>query len=253
MKKKTQKIYLLKILAISFALIALLGAGYYLKPKGDFISVQQKSNDFFKVGFLPSTENSEPQENLPNSYLIKNFPFASQAPLTNWDELHDEACEEASVILVNYYLNNLAMTNENMEQEIQKMIQWEIANWGTHKDLSASETLQMAKKIYKLDGKVKKNGSIELLKKEIASGNPVIVPTAGRLLGNPNFRSPGPVYHMVVAIGYYSNEIIVQDVGTRNGNQYKYNSQIFLNAWHDWTGNSEDILSGEKNYLVLND
>ena len=31
-------------------------------------------------------------------------PFTSQAPYAIWDELHNEACEEAALITVNHYL-----------------------------------------------------------------------------------------------------------------------------------------------------
>ena len=89
------------------------------------------------------------------------------------------------------------------------------------------------------------------IKKEISENHPVILPTAGRLLGNPYFRQPGPIYHMVVAIGYSGNTIIVQDVGTRRGENYKYNENILFNAIHDWTGVPENINSGPKNMLVF--
>ena len=56
---------------------------------------------------------------------------------------------------------------------------------------------------------------------------------------------------MVVAIGYDEKNIIVQDVGTRNGDHYVYNAKIFENAWHDWAGSGENIETGAKNLLIL--
>ncbi|KKQ17041.1 MAG: hypothetical protein US31_C0023G0007 [Berkelbacteria bacterium GW2011_GWA1_36_9] len=189
---------------------------------------------------------------IPNSYLIKNFPFQSQAPLVNWDQLHDEACEEASLILTYYYINGKSINAEEMENQIQKMVQWEIDNWGEHKDLTIKEMANLAKGFYNLsDFEIKNNITIDDIKKEVSEGHPVIVPTAGRLLGNPNFRSPGPIYHMVVVIGFDGKTMIVQDVGTRNGDHYKYNQEILYNAIHDWAGNSDNIETGKKTMLVF--
>jgi hypothetical protein len=196
----------------------------------------------------------EPAEKpLPDSYLIKNFPFQTQAPNANWDLLHEEACEEASVILVNYYLNNKDISAETMDKEIHKLVDWQVEIWGLHKDLTVNETIQLASKNYQLNLEAIDISSIDDLKKIIAQGHPIIVPTAGRELGNPNFKQPGPIYHMLVAIGYKDNRIIVQDVGTRNGDHYEYNQTIFYNAIHDWNDAPEKIDNGSKRILKVLD
>lgn len=202
---------------------------------------------------LAATPTPEPTITpIPEAYLIENVPFQPQAPYANWDELHDEACEEAALILVNYYLLGKNLTAEIMEDEIQKMVSWQIDYFGSHKDLTIEETAEMANKYYRLENfKVKNNITIEDVKVEIASNNLVIVPTAGRMLGNPYFRSPGPIYHMLVIIGYDGNEIIVQDIGTRRGNHYRYSQKVLYNAIHDWNGAPENIEGGQKSILVF--
>lgn len=188
---------------------------------------------------------------LPDSYLISDVPFQSQAPYANWDELHDEACEEASVILVKYFLQNQNLSAQTMDEEILKMVAWQVKNWGGHKDLTVKETAEMAEEFYGLKTKTKTNITIADIKKEVAQNHPVIVPTAGRLLGNPNYRRPGPIYHMLVVIGFSGNRIITQDVGTRKGEHYEYGEKIFFNAVHDWNGAPENIEDGAKAMLVL--
>ena len=253
MKKK----WYLLILIVSFCLT--LTVGYFFGQKQN-IKIQNSTSPSPTLVFSPTpstTNKSSPttsasETTLPDSFLIANFPFQSQAPLANWDELHDEACEEASLILVNYFLNNQSLSAETMNEEILKMVDWEIKNWGGHKDLTIAETAQMAEGFYGLKNyQIKKNITISDIKKEISQNHPVIVPTAGRLLGNPYFRSPGPVYHMVVVIGYDENTIIVQDVGTRRGDHYRYSEQVFLNAIHDWNGDPDNIQTGPKNMLVF--
>lgn len=245
---------LLKLIIILLVLFFVLwiGYNYKLNQKSSFDNSMKSEDNFILSVMIPETsETKTEQVSIIENYVIKNFPWQSQAPLTNWDELHDEACEEASIVLVNNYLLGQSVSPEHMDQEILKMVTWEEKNFGGHFDLTVKQTLELAKKFYGLDGKIIKNGSNDILKNEIAKGNAVIVPTAGRLLGNPNFRSPGPVYHMVVAIGYDAKNIIVQDVGTRNGNHYIYNQEIFANAWHDWVGEPEKIEQGGRNMLVL--
>ena len=201
----------------------------------------------------PSPRVSTPDPSLPDSFLIKNFPFQSQAPLGVWDALHNEACEEASVILVKYYLaGQSSITPQAMDSEILKLVDWQNQNWGGQQNLNAAQTLELAKNVYNLSGEVKTNVTIDDLKREIATGHPVIVPTAGQLLGNPNYRTPGPPYHMVVAIGYTAKTIIVQDVGTHNGDHYVFDEQVFYNAMHDWAGSESTISTGAKNILILN-
>lgn len=187
----------------------------------------------------------------PASFLIANVPFQSQAPLGNWDPLHDEACEEAVIILDHYFLDHKTIDPQTMDQQILKMVAFEIGHFGEHRDITVKETLDLAQNFYSLGGKVYTQISIDDIKNQIAKGYPVILPTAGRELGNPNFRQPGPVYHMILAIGYDSRNFIVQDVGTRNGDHYKYNQQTLFSAIHDWNGMADKIDQGGKSMLVL--
>lgn len=193
-----------------------------------------------------STTRNEP---LPPSVLIK-VPFVSQAPLENWDALHQEACEEASLILVNYYLDRKNITPETMENEIQKLVAWEMQN-GYQIDVGTTEILEIAKKVYGLRGRMVTDVSVDSLKRELAAGHPVIIPAAGQILGNPYFSGDGPPYHMLVVIGYDSRNFITNDVGTRRGAGYKYDYSTLINAIHDWNGSTDTILSGPKRMLVI--
>lgn len=245
-------------------LIIVLVGGYFINkkyyPTPSVLSSPQVSPSatISSPSPLPSSSTT-PKESptptaktIPSSYLIDNFPFQPQAPFANWDQLHDEACEEAAVILVNFWNEgHSTISAQTMDDEILKMVDWEIKNWGSHKDLTVKETVSMAKSFYGLSLRSEYDISLEDIKKEVSQDHPVIVPTAGRLLGNPYFRQPGPIYHMLVVIGYNGNTMIVQDIGTKRGDHYQYNVQVLLNAIHDWTGNPETIEQGKKVMLVL--
>lgn len=186
---------------------------------------------------------------LPENALIK-MPFTTQSPLAVWDASQEDACEEASIIMVVHYLNKSGIGTKNeAEKEILNLIAYEEKNnYGpsiTLKDLS-----KIAKNYYDLSGEVKIDISIDDIKKEISLGNPVIVPAAGKILPNPNFRNGGPNYHMLVVKGYDKDGFITNDPGTRLGQNFRYSYNDLFNAIHDWDQNN--ILNGQKAYLTLN-
>ena len=51
---------------------------------------------------ITSDSNQKKEVVLPSKVSIE-VPFTSQAPFANWDEYHEEACEEASIIMVKYF------------------------------------------------------------------------------------------------------------------------------------------------------
>lgn len=194
----------------------------------------------------PSTPPAQTaQENL-------SVPFLVQAPFGNWDELHGEACEEASLIMVKHFLKQTKWPSlEAADQEIKDLIAWQ-TDHGYKVDVSVSELSTIAGDYYGLKtGRVINNPTVANIKNEIAAGRAVIVPAAGRELGNPNFTAPGPPYHMLVVRGYTSTHFITNDPGTRRGENYQYPYERFMDAIHDWNGSVNTISSGPKRVLVF--
>ncbi len=186
-----------------------------------------------------------------------DVPFTSQAPYAVWDQLHNEACEEEAVITVNNYLaggRGAKIAPAKADRQIKQMVDWEIRLWGAQKDLTAAETVKYLAKEYsrRPAAEVKSDFSIDDIKRELSAGRPVIVPAAGRLLGNPNFKRPGPIYHMVVIVGYDDKGFICNDPGTRKGYKYRYTFDRILYATHDWNGSADNINNGQQVYMVLN-
>ncbi|MFA5157610.1 MAG: C39 family peptidase [Patescibacteria group bacterium] len=178
---------------------------------------------------LKTVEEKEVQ--LSASYLL-SVPFASQAPFGDWSQPYQDACEEASIIITKHYLESKGLTKDEMKTEIDQSVGWQIERFGVHKDLDAQMTLLLARQYFGLNGKVLAGYNEAVIKKYISSGTPVIAPTAGRKLGNPNFTGAGPEYHMLVIIGYDDNQgiFITNDPGTRKGEKYIYKYQTLLDA-----------------------
>jgi len=247
-----KRVYLLIII-----FILLIGAGFFVNKKysnNNPTSISKSHNilDYLKKPVIVSQNEQVKDESIPSSYKIDNVPFQPQAPFANWDQLHDEACEEASIVIAKYYLEGKSLSAEEMDQEIIQMVDWEIKNWGSHKDLTVAESVELGKSYYGLNGlETKTINSVDDIKYEISQNHLVIVPAAGRLLGNPYYRSPGPIYHMLIVMGYNSNIIITNDIGTRRGENYEYAENIFYNAIHDWNGSPENIEGGQKVMIVI--
>ncbi len=185
----------------------------------------------------------------PPSVLIE-VPFAPQAPSANWDALHEEACEEMSLIMVQHYLDGTSLSLTDAETEVQALVAWERSK-GYADDVTASEIADIAEAKYGSKARVLTNVTAAELRKELAAGHPIIMPAAGQLLGNPYFSGDGPPYHMLVIVGYDAKGFITNDPGTKRGKQYWYATDVLMNALHDWTGDKATMSTGAKTVVVI--
>jgi uncharacterized protein YvpB len=218
-----------------------------LPTASEVISEVTSSEDSSK----PNTEKSIPTPpSLPMTVNLK-VPFMVQAPTQNWDEIHNEACEEASAImLAAYYKNESEITTEEAEARIMDAITFESETYGYHLDTTAAETAQTLREHFGVtNAQVFNPTSIEDIKSLLAAGHPVIIPAYGQALGNPFFRGEGPLYHMLVIKGYTEKHFITNDPGTRRGADYTYAFDILWNAIHDWNGG--DVPNGAKIMIAV--
>lgn len=214
-------------------------------------------------GFLPKEpileevdqqekESDDPAAPLPTSVNL-DVAFASQAPFGDWAQPYQDACEEAALIMAHYYVGQKTLTPELMKEEILKMVEWENWTFGYYKDTSALEMVQLVNEFYGYTyASLHQVSSVEDIKEKLAAGQPVVLPVAGRLLHNPHFTAPGPVYHVIILKGYDDAEgkFISHDPGTRFGEDYAYGYDVIMNAIHDWNS-AENILEGEKVMITL--
>jgi len=239
---------------------------------------QQTKTGLFKENILPSPQNSVSQNStvqnsvlkkinsssssqalshapLPKSFFI-SVPFTSQAPFGQWDQRHEEACEEASLIMLHHYFTKTKLTPQIAQNEIQSMINFEIKTAGAYADTNAAQTAKLYTSFF---GPLPENKKIKVIydfgkddiKKYLVQGNPIIVPTAGQMLKNPYFTFPGPLYHNLVLVGYNGNMIISNDAGTKRGKGYKYDINTLFNAIHDFPGSKKNIKTGRKAMIVV--
>ncbi len=178
-------------------------------------------------------------------------PFTSQAPTANWDALHGEACEEASALMVLRYFQKKKIDGPaDAEAAIQELVAFNESLGFAVDDTAAEVKILIEKKDPTLDVQLLEDPTEESMKKALNDGALIIVPAAGRELGNPYFQNPGPIYHMLVLRGYTkSGYVITNDPGTKRGEEFVYRWSRLIDAIHDWNGG--DVENGAKVVLVI--
>ena len=239
-----------------------VGAFFVFFLKSDVINESIPSPQAYQSSPTPTTvsipKNSPSQSILPTTnYVLPSqinlaIPFTSQAPSKNWGLPYAEFCEEASSLMVASYINGWTIPSvEFAEQKMLEIKAFEEKRFGYYKDTTAEETAIILREFYNLNKvQVLYDPTVNDIKKAVADGKAVIVPAAGRLLSNPYFQSPGPIYHMLVIKGYTKEgNFITNDPGTRNGANFIYSPSVIMNAIHDWNGG--DVESGRKVIIVV--
>ncbi|MCZ2845885.1 MAG: C39 family peptidase [Candidatus Bathyarchaeota archaeon] len=248
-----KKIFISIIITI-ISLFLIIGGAFIFLKENNYLVTPQTEEETLKaeiVGVEPAKETTEFSNEkkvvMPRKFKLE-VPFTSQAPGMSapWPEDFDEACEEAAILIVDAYIKGKKLTPEVVKNEILKMLNFQENNYGErNKDLEAEEVAKLVKDFYGYsnirvgyDNEI----SIEAIKKEIFAGNPVILPAAGRKLNNPYYSGEGPLYHMLVAVGWdeTEDEIITNDPGTKRGEGFSYKYDVLLNALHEWNGGAVD-------------
>jgi hypothetical protein len=247
---------------IIFFLLILGGIFIYFKFFSPTISpkVENKINETLtKVEEIKETIAPEPTKilstGLPNKHLIKTA-FVEQAPEKNWDEPWQDACEEASLLTVNYFYKNQTPNSATIKSDILKMIDFETQQSFTS-DMNVSQMSLVVQQYLGFKTKIIENPSIDDIKKYLVQDIPVVVPASGKILyqENKHFKSGGPYYHNLAVLGFddTKNQFIVHDVGTQSGAYFHYSYSLLMESIHDFPSSQkkEDIDQGAKRVLVL--
>jgi hypothetical protein len=214
------------------------------------VSVEEDTNDELPVtSSTTSTVNDSVEVVLPPEMNLA-VPFTSQAPEGNWEQPWQDACEEATILMLDAYYKTYNLSPLFAKDELQKMVDWESAqSWGYSIPIAqVKETLDwyMGRSFI---SRIIENPSIGDIKKSVANGNPVLVVAYGKSLDNPNFRNGGPEYHALIIRGYTEEGFITNDPGTRNGKEFFYTYENLMNSIHDW--NNGDVEHGKSVVLVV--
>ncbi len=197
----------------------------------------------------PPTPSAPEAKPLPDQINLK-VPMVYQAPFSVWDAIHEDACEEASMMMLRaFYDGKTSLTRDEMEKGIQDLVAYEMRTIGYFESTDAEQNAKLLRDYFGFkDVQILPVSSVADIQRQIAAGQPVILPAYGKALKNPNFRNGGPMFHMLVVRGYKKGYLITNDPGTRKGEDYVYTDSVIMNALHDWNGG--DVQNGAKVMII---
>ncbi len=219
-------------------------------------TIQEKETPTAPRKEVPKPKLAFPQTTTTTQVVLPKevnlfLPFLSQAPKQDWSMPYQEACEEASMLMVKAALDGVkSITRDEGDALILDMVRkQELA--GLPPDIPIAEAKAFFETTYSgYRVTIIPDLTEEKIKSWLAHGVPVIIPASGKALQNPNFRNGGPLYHMLVIKGYLADgRWITNDPGTRKGADYIYAKDILLNAIHDWNGG--DVPRGSSTGFVI--
>lgn len=202
---------------------------------------------------VPVNPTTSPVTNTLPAEVNLAIPFTPQAPHGNWDDPYGEFCEEASLLMAARFMEGQGIPNPDVaDQDLFAIHDFEMSRFGYYKDTTIAETAIILREHFsQTNFEIVENPTVNDIKQAVASGKPVIVPAAGRQLGNPYFSGAGPLYHMYVIKGYTKNgQFIVNDPGTRRGADFLYSESVVMSSMHDWRPDRQ-IELGRKAILIV--
>ncbi|MCX6730199.1 MAG: C39 family peptidase [Candidatus Portnoybacteria bacterium] len=172
--------------------------------------------------------------------LILDVPFINEAPDGNFSGNWKNACEEASMTMVEkYYLGEKFVSIKEAMDAMQKLFSYEDRVYGSNADSDAQRTMEIINNNLNYTATIIENPTIEQIKKQIQKKRPVITLHYGFELHNLNipFAVYGSYYHQMVVIGYddATKEFIVHDDGDQKyGANHRYGYDLFMGSLHDF-------------------
>jgi hypothetical protein len=172
--------------------------------------------------------------------VILDVPYINEAPDDNWTGPWKNACEEASMAIVEkYYTGKNPVSIKEAKTFMMALFTHQNNIWGSNADSDAYRTARLINGKTNYNAKIIDNPTVEEIKKELQQKRPVISLHYGKDLKNKNipFLRTGSYYHMMVIIGYDDNkqQFITNDTGDRvTGKCHPYDYQLFMNTLHDF-------------------
>lgn len=239
------------LVSIVFAVLVLGGVlawtGFFPGGWGSRADSEAVESEVHPVGPYPNripegekTASIPSDAELPET-MIQMVPFTPQAPSAQWSDLvFQNACEESSLIMAAAWAasETTLPPKAEIEERIRSISALAEKRFGDEAyDTSADDTAALYREYFKSDNiSVLHDLTLDDLRDAIREGNIVVAPFDGRELGNPHYTPPGPIYHMLVIIGYDADtrEFVTNDPGTRLGASFRYAEDVLFDAISDY-------------------
>jgi len=201
-----------------------------------FFAIQKYSTEVGKISLGINIINHAK----PNKISL-DVPYINEAPDGNFSGNWKNACEEASMIMVEkYYLGEKTVGVNEAKAAMQLLFDYQDRLYGSNVNSDAQRTKDIIDNNLHYTATIIENPSIEQLKQQIQKKQPVITLHYGFTLHNPNipFAVNGSYYHQMVLIGYddTTKEFITNDDGDQKyGPSHRYGYDLFMSSLHDYS------------------
>jgi len=173
-------------------------------------------------------------------FVDLKVPFTSEIPNGSWVKPWNNACEEASIVMVEgYYFGYEKTTKSIAIKNMSPLFKIEDKLFGSNADTDSSRTAKLINDYTDFTATIKENPTLDEIKSEIKSGHPVITFSYAKNLNNPNhrWRAGGSYYHVMVLTGFddKTKEFLTNDSGDpQTGEDYRYKYDAIMNSLHDF-------------------
>jgi hypothetical protein len=171
---------------------------------------------------------------------ILGVPYINQVLQKGWSGPWKEACEEASITMVdNYYRGVTTIDLKQAEKFMRNLFAYQNQKYGSNANSDAARSLDMLTRFSGFNARIVQDPTMQSIKDEIDAGRPVIALHFGKLLDNPGvlFARNGSYYHMTVVVGYddAAQDFVVNDPGDPTHGQYhRYPYADYMDSLHDY-------------------
>ncbi|MFA6427907.1 MAG: C39 family peptidase [Candidatus Magasanikbacteria bacterium] len=178
-------------------------------------------------------------------------PYVSQTPLKRWVRPWSEACEEASIMMVDqYYLGNTSVSITKARAYLSSLFTWENLVFGYNQDTNAEEILQTIQDKASFQATIVRAPTLEEIKQQLEDNHPVISLHYGvDLFKDSNTWLRNSPYHVIVLIGFDDKrQVFIAQDPARNGysmiglryaqtpyyRSFTYSYETIMSSLHDF-------------------
>lgn len=214
---------------IFYAIILLIGIVFI-----NFWFTEINQDNERELQLLLKLNNEKPTK------VLLEVPYVNEAPDGNFTGPWKNACEEASITMVEkYYLGEKSVSIEEAKKYMQTLFDMEDGLYGSNASTDAMQTAKIINDYSSYGAVIKDNPTLNEIKRELIRKHPVISLHYGFDLKNKNipFSAIGSYYHVMVIVGYddEKKEFITNDDGDMvDGKNHRYNYDLFMNSLHDY-------------------
>jgi len=172
--------------------------------------------------------------------IILDVPFILEAPDDVWVGSWKNACEEASIAMVEkFYAGEKTVSIAEAKTFMQSLFDAQNELYGSDVNADADRVVSLIDSYTSYSGRVVSHPTIEDIRQELIAGRPVISFHYGFALKNENipFRVGGTSFHVIVIIGFDDNkkQFITNDDGDSiSGKGHTYDYDLFMSSLRDY-------------------